>query len=291
MKRFVLGVLLSTTVFGVVATAHAQNNFIGVSTSPGNPTAYFQDFNTPTLSNVDGSTNPFTSSNDFDNTIVPTIQGFYAVPSVGNLFTSYQADGGSQITPAIYSYGAPSGINQSDRAFGSIASSDTQAIFYGFRFRNTGATAIQSINLAFDFEFWHRAGGIVGTQTIDFAFSTNAFSLTQTGAFTANNSLQFSVTDNGPLTTTDLSSPIQTVTKTATLNFSTPVATGNDIWIRWQDVNDGGTNQNHGFAIDNVSVTFQPVPAPPAAISLGIGALVGLLSTGASRLRRRTKRK
>jgi len=37
--------------------------------------------------------------------------------------------------------------------------------------------------------------------------------------------------------------------------------------------------------------TYQPVPAPPAAISLGIGSLVGMLGTGAARLRRQRNRK
>ncbi len=38
-------------------------------------------------------------------------------------------------------------------------------------------------------------------------------------------------------------------------------------------------------------VQFQPVPAPPAAVSLVIGGLVGMIGTGASRLRRRTSKR
>ncbi|MBC7805949.1 MAG: hypothetical protein H7145_07340 [Akkermansiaceae bacterium] len=45
------------------------------------------------------------------------------------------------------------------------------------------------------------------------------------------------------------------------------------------------------IALDQVEMgQFQPVPAPPAAISLGIGGLVGLLGTGAGKLRARRKR-
>jgi len=39
------------------------------------------------------------------------------------------------------------------------------------------------------------------------------------------------------------------------------------------------------------SETYQPVPAPPAAISLGIGSLVGMIGTGAARMRRQRNRK
>lgn len=38
-----------------------------------------------------------------------------------------------------------------------------------------------------------------------------------------------------------------------------------------------------------LTYTYQPVPAPPAAVSLGIGGLVGLVGTGANRLRRRRR--
>lgn len=37
-------------------------------------------------------------------------------------------------------------------------------------------------------------------------------------------------------------------------------------------------------------VTFQPVPAPPAAVSLGIGAIVGLLGFGSKKFRARSRR-
>ncbi len=44
-------------------------------------------------------------------------------------------------------------------------------------------------------------------------------------------------------------------------------------------------------ASGTLTYTYQPVPAPPAAVSLGIGSIVGLLGTGVNRLRRRAKRK
>jgi hypothetical protein len=61
--------------------------------------------------------------------------------------------------------------------------------------------------------------------------------------------------------------------------FTTLSAGGN--FTATQVTTDDGT-----FAVE---YTFQPVPAPPAAISLGIGGLVGLIGTGAKRIRRRSK--
>jgi hypothetical protein len=36
--------------------------------------------------------------------------------------------------------------------------------------------------------------------------------------------------------------------------------------------------------------TFQPVPAPPAAVSLAIGGLVGMVGTGVSKMRARRRK-
>lgn len=47
---------------------------------------------------------------------------------------------------------------------------------------------------------------------------------------------------------------------------------------------------NSGISNGNFEVQFQPVPAPPAAISLGIGGLVGLLGTGIGKLRARHRK-
>ncbi|MBC8139530.1 MAG: NF038122 family metalloprotease [Fibrella sp.] len=44
------------------------------------------------------------------------------------------------------------------------------------------------------------------------------------------------------------------------------------------------------FDLIGYDINYQPVPAPPAAISLGIGGLVGLLGVGARKLRTRLRR-
>lgn len=57
----------------------------------------------------------------------------------------------------------------------------------------------------------------------------------------------------------------------------------------------GATQQNPSskFVLDETfggTATFQPVPAPPAAVSLGIGGLVGLTGTGVGKMRRRASK-
>ncbi|MBC8135811.1 MAG: hypothetical protein H8F28_08005 [Fibrella sp.] len=75
-----------------------------------------------------------------------------------------------------------------------------------------------------------------------------------------------------------------------------PVRFGMQTFTEGGSIISGGGNS--AFAQDTadqgellVTYTFQPVPAPPAAISLAIGGLVGLIGTGANRFRRRSKLK
>lgn len=275
MKRILLGGLLVVTGL-ISASTGVRAQFISVNDTVPSTLTYTQNFNS--LSSVDGATPAWSNGN--------TINGFYTRREAGAQFSTYRADGGSDTTPGIYSYGAPGGA---DRAFGSIAAVATNSIYYGFNFRNVGPTPLTSITVTFDFEFWHRADSVTGNQRIDFSFSTDAISLTGTGEYTNVAALSYEDGDFGAASGDSLV-PIKPVqTKTANITFATPVLTNENIWIRWQDVNDAGTNANHGFAIDNVDVTFQPVPAPPAAVSLGIGGLVGLVGTGANRLRRRRR--
>jgi len=78
-----------------------------------------------------------------------------------------------------------------------------------------------------------------------------------------------------------------TTTNTSFFNFGTTTAAATNT-LRFTVHNNGGPVM---LLTQFTTETYQPVPAPPAAISLGIGGLVGMIGTGAARMRRLRNRK
>jgi hypothetical protein len=201
-------------------------------TSLGTP--YTQNFNT--LSNT-GSSNTWTNNS--------TIPGWFATP------ITYIASTGSSTTGGLYSFGASSG---SERAFGSVSSNGTGTIDYGARFVNRTGSTITSLTVNYTGEQW-RNGGNTTIQSLAFQYQVaNAGVITSitSGTWTSFSALDFS-------------SPIHTSTAAALDGNSTAnraaisstltviVADGQEVWIRWVDVNDAGSD--HGLAVDDFSVT------------------------------------
>ncbi|MBS1715370.1 MAG: hypothetical protein JST30_13655 [Armatimonadetes bacterium] len=220
--------------------------------------------NFDTLSNT-GTANPWTNGT--------TVNGWYATNVSGN-FTTYRADNGSGNAGALYSFGS---TNSSERALGSISSGTPQTITFGAKFNNAASGAVTDFTLSYDGEQW-RNGGNTAVQKLVFEYSLNATAINDgLATWTAVSSLDFSspvvgataapvdgnvagkVGINGALLATTLSS-----------NW----LVGNDLWIRWTDVND--TGNDHGLGIDSVRFTATVVPEPFSLLaSLGaVGALL-----------------
>ncbi|MBC7806625.1 MAG: hypothetical protein H7145_10785 [Akkermansiaceae bacterium] len=196
---------------------------------------------------------------------------------------AYNVNNGSTGTGDTYSFG---GTGDSDRALGIIQSGSLQATF-GVSFVNNSGVAINQFLLSYRGETW-RIGGPNRSDRLDFAYSTNATSLT-TGTYTDVDALDY----NGP-------SVAAAITAARTDPFSTSAVTGGfsatlnpnqTLFLRFSDFN--ASLSDDGLAIDDLRLqVLQPVPAPPAAVSLAIGGSVGLLGTGVRRLRGRgAKRK
>jgi len=204
-----------------------------------------------------GTTNPWT-----DNSV---IVGWYATQTAGTLI-NYRAGDGSSNTGAIYSFGTGTNV---ERALGSAASGTPANLIYAARYvNNTGAT-ITSLLVSYTGEQW-RNGGNVTAQKLDFSFQ-----VANAGVITAANTPATGWTD---VNTLDFNGPIATATAAAlngnlVANQATPtdtialsVAPGQEVWIRWFDTNDAGND--HGFGVDNVSVTPQGVAGSSADLSV-----------------------
>ncbi|AVH71327.1 Calx-beta domain-containing protein [Nostoc sp. 'Lobaria pulmonaria (5183) cyanobiont'] len=172
-----------------------------------------------------------------------TISGWYSTR------TNYNAGSGTNNAGAMYSFGTTT-----DRALGSVASGTTGTIYYGLRLQNNTGSAITKLQVSYTGEQW-RNGGNTSPQQLKFSYQTGSTltSLT-TGTWTSVTSLDFT----GPIATAIASSlngnqsANRTVITPVIFNLATPIANGEEIILRWEDIDDGGND--HGLAIDDVSV-------------------------------------
>ncbi|MBH8572966.1 DUF4347 domain-containing protein [Nostocaceae cyanobacterium CENA369] len=172
-----------------------------------------------------------------------TIPGWYATR------TSYNVGSGTNNTGGLYSFGITG-----DRALGSVASASTGTIYYGLRLQNNTGSPITQLQIGYTGEQW-RNGGNTLQQQLKFSYQTAATltSLT-TGTWTPVTSLDFT----GPIATATAGALIgnqtnnKVVITPVTITLATPIANGEEIMLRWEDIDDGGND--HGLAIDDVSV-------------------------------------
>jgi hypothetical protein len=235
-------------------------NLSSTSSSP-----YFQEFNT--LANI-GSTNSWADDS--------TISGWYSNR------TSYRASSGTDNTGALYSFGSSS---STDRALGSVASGGTNTIYYGASFVNDTASTLSSLDISYNGEQWRNGGSTSTTpsvpQKLDFAYQVGATSLTS-GTWTEFDALDFT----SPIATAtagalDGNAAANRTALSATLS-GLNLAPGQQVWLRWQDVNDAGND--HGLAIDDLSVStgITPVPGSPILTIEAIDPTAREVSSGGS---------
>jgi hypothetical protein len=184
---------------------------------------------------------------------------------------TYTAGTGSGTTGDTYSFGA---AGSAERAFGTLQTGSLASSLGTFIANSTGSTLTQ---LAFSFygEQW-RLGALGREDRLDFAFSTDATSLT-TGTWTAHAALSFIAPTIGPSTgALDGNAAANRTLVTGTLSgLSLP--TGDSLWIRWSDFN--ATGSDDGLGIDDFSVTAGRTAGVPASDELPIGlALAAVLA-------------
>lgn len=217
---------------------------------------YTQNFDTLAVS---GTANAWA-----DNSTLP---GWYAARVSGGAITTYRSDNG--VTGALYSYGVVGVSNVYDRALGSTSSGTPGTIAYGVRFTNDTAATLTQFQISYTGEQW-RNGGNTSAQSLTFSYRVSATPITSADAANANSWTSFPALD---FITPTVGSTSATLDGNATANRQTfanvllagvSVAPGQEIFFRWSDVNDVGND--HGFGVDDLSITFQTGTAPaPAA--------------------------
>jgi hypothetical protein len=153
----------------------------------------------------------------------------------------------------------------SDRALGGSPAGGTGTLTYGVALTNSTGATITQFDLSFDWERWFDAD-ISVDQTLTFAYSLDATSLTS-GTFTSVSSA--SVTYSAPQGSQLWAASPLVASRSITVT-GIEWAPGATLWLRWQDVNEGGGD--HGVGIDNVSLTAIPEPSSAALLFSGFAA-------------------
>jgi hypothetical protein len=221
--------------------------------------SYTQDFNTLASSGT--------------GTTLPTGWQVFEGGSNGN--GAYAAGTGSSNTGNVYSFGT-----NSDRALGSLTSTNLTPTYIGAVFSNGLGSLIDSLTLTYTGEQWRNGSA---NETLAFEYSLNA-----TGV---NNGTWESVSDlsfKAPITTgsdRQLNGNLDANRRTLSFTFADlALAQGATFAIRWTDIDAGGTDD--GLAIDDFSLAATTVAAVPEPASWGL-MLVGFGFAGTALRRRR----
>src|SRR5215471_9879210 len=215
---------------------------------------------TPLTENFDSLASTGTGVAWTDNSTIP---GWYSTRA------TYNSGTGSSNTGALYSFGVAGTNPDTDRALGSVASGSTLTLFCAARLTNNTGTAIGSLNISYTGEQW-RNGGNTTAHSLTFQYQVaDAGIVTGANAPTTGWTTFSPLSFTGPIATAtaaalDGNAPANRVAISGTLTVT--VNAGQEIWLRWQDVDDSGND--HGLAIDDFSVTASaPTDSAPSVSS------------------------
>jgi hypothetical protein len=215
-------------------------------------TQYLQNFDT--LANAAQAESEPTWQNNV------TLVGWYAASKSSGAFKSYRVSEGENKTNGFYSFGQKGGA---DRALGSICSSNPAVIAYGVRFKNDTDHAITNVAVSYSGEQWRSSTTSSGEQKLAFSYKISSAPLTDVApgsddGWIAVQPLEFTRLQRGaPPAALDGNDSNNRKKFAAIALPNLRLEPGQELMVRWVDTDDEGQN-DHGLAIDDLSVTFGP---------------------------------
>lgn len=213
-----------------------------------------------------GSANPWVNDS--------TLAG-WSLFNGANALTSYRASTGTDNAGAAYSFGSGA-----DRALGSIASGTVANPTLVLSLTNNSGLMLDSFTLRYDGEQWRNGGNTTAHKlTVQYGFGSSFAGV----ASWTNASAAFDV--NSLVNTASAAAVVgnvQGLSANRGGTITTSWAAGETLWIRWNDVNDVGSD--HGLAIDNLSLSVTAAVPEPGSYALLLAGL-GLLGCIARRRR------
>ena len=244
IRRLFVGALLVGFVGGVLPskTVRVARAAPFVFTSLND--IYYQNFDTlDSASGGSTDTNPWADDS--------TLAGWYSTR------IEYLANRGSNTEGALYSFGAGGGAN---RALGSVATASTGTIHYGVALTNNTGQSIDYIAVSFYGEQWRNSGNTT-QHRLDFSYQLGAPTIANVtaGSWTDVNALDFV----GPIASAgsgnlDGDAPANRVLLRMVFPLGSPLASGQQIMLRWSDADD--TGNDHGLALDDLAVKLSLAP-------------------------------
>lgn len=237
---------------------------------------YSQNFDT--LASVAVSTVPWA-----DNTTLPGWYASRALPAPTAAIPSYRVSGGEANNGSIWSFGTNSAFGiLTERALGSVASGTPGTNAWGLRIQNDTGAAVDNILITYTAEQW-RNGGNITAQTMPFSyqvsgspFSSPLSATPNDPAYTAFAGLTYTSQITGATAgALDGNDPLNRTIFSNVLLTGVTLNPGQELMIRWYDINDAGND--HGFGVDDFSISFsQVVPEPSIAALSGLGLLAAI---------------
>ena len=185
-------------------------------------------------------------------------------PAPGSPLASITPGTGSSNAGAIYSFG---GSGEADRALGGVGSGGTYwgspstgtvAGWIAVALTNGTNSLIDSVTLAFDGEQW-RDGGNTSAQTMVLEYGIGASFEAVAWTAPAGN-FDFVSPIHSAAAALDGNDPANRVAGLGGSLSGLPWGVGETLWVRWIENNDAGND--HGLAVDNISVTSAVVEPP-----------------------------
>lgn len=199
--------------------------------------------------------------------------GWYIYETGASANNTYTAGTGSSSTGDCYSFGAAS---NSERSFGSLATSNLVPYFGAKYVNNTGST-INNLVISYTGETW-RVGAINRSDRLDFQYSLDATSISN-GTWTNFNTLDYSNTGQG---NTASGSLIQSSSISDIITGLT-IADGSTFFIRWSDPDISGSDDGMGiddFSIKPCGTVSAPTASNQAFCSAVSPTVASLTATG-----------
>jgi hypothetical protein len=196
------------------------------------------------------------------------LAGWYIQKTTGSLTDISLAFGtGSSNIGQVYSFGAAA---TTERALGSLASASKVPRMGALITNNTGIT-LDKFTITFDGEQWRHGTGNT-PEVLTFSYKTGATAINDATGFTASASLNFTGLVSTPPVNVSLDGNAagnRTAGITATITGLT-WTNGQVLAIRWDDTDDGGSDD--GLAIDNFqfSATSSTLPINCSAFGVSL---------------------
>lgn len=207
-------------------------------------------------SQISINTNPFTYTQNFGTTDITswtnnsTYTGWYAT-DIGSTLHNNITSAAPTNTGAFYTYEC-NGNN--DEKIGSRASNSSNVVYYGIRFTNNTGLSLTNFTLSFDWFQLSLAENGNNPNNIDAEYLvTNTFSSISSGSYTS--FIRFTCPNNSLISGgSQISGYPCTVSGSKSITICVNIPPGNEIIIRWKDIDD--LANDHHTAIDNVSLSF-----------------------------------